>query len=105
LLEAIQVVLRGQVYLAPEVATCFFQKFQALAGRSLAANQTIHLTEREREVLYWLVQGASNEMISQQLCITVGTVKAYLTTIFEKLWVASRTQAALKALKLGLISI
>lgn len=104
LLEAIQVVMQNQIYLAPEVATRFFQLFHFSAGRSLVSSQTVHLTEREREVLYWLVQGASNEVISQQLNITVGTVKAYLTTIFEKLNVTSRTQAALQALKLGVVS-
>jgi DNA-binding NarL/FixJ family response regulator len=62
------------------------------------------MTEREREVLHWLVQGASNEAIAQKLNITIGTVKAYLTTIFEKMQVSSRTQAALQALKLGLVS-
>jgi DNA-binding NarL/FixJ family response regulator len=104
LLEAIQVVMQNQVYLPPEVATRFFQLFHFSQGQSLASNQNIHLTRREREVLYWLVQGASNEIISQELYITVGTVKAYLTAIFEKLNVTSRTQAALQALKLGLIS-
>lgn len=104
LLEAIQVVLQNQIYLPPEVATRFFQLFHFSAGRSMAGTETVHLTEREREVLYWLVQGASNEVISQQLNITVGTVKAYLTTIFEKLNVNSRTQAALQALKLGLVA-
>ncbi len=104
LLDAIQVVMQNQIYLSPEVATCFFQLFHFSGGRSMVGNQTIHLTQREREVLYWLVQGASNDVISQELNITVGTVKAYLTTIFEKLNVTSRTQAALQALKLGLIS-
>lgn len=104
LLEAIQVVVQNQIYLSPEVATQFFHRFHFCAGRSMPGNHTIHLTDREREVLYWLVQGASNDIISQQLNITVGTVKAYLTTIFEKLNVTSRTQAALQALKLGLIS-
>lgn len=104
LLEAIQVVMQNQIYLAPEVATRFFQLFHFCAGRSFTNTQTVHLTEREREVLHWLVQGASNEVISQQLNITVGTVKAYLTTIFEKLNVTSRTQAALQALKLGVVS-
>jgi DNA-binding NarL/FixJ family response regulator len=104
LLEAIQVVMQNQVYLSPEVATRFFQLFHFAAGRSMPGTQTIHLTERERDVLHWLVQGVSNEVIAHKLNITVGTVKAYLTTIFEKMNVSSRTQAALQALKLGLIS-
>ena len=104
LLDAIQVVMQNQVYLSPEVATRFFQLFHFAAGRSMPGTQTIHLTERERDVLHWLVQGVSNEVIAHELNITVGTVKAYLTTIFEKMNVSSRTQAALQALKLGLIS-
>jgi DNA-binding NarL/FixJ family response regulator len=103
LLEAVQVVLQNQIYLCPEVATRFFQRFHFVAGRSMAGMQTVHLTERERDVLQWLAQGASNEVIAQQLSITVGTVKAYLTSIFEKLGVNSRTQAALQALKMGLV--
>jgi DNA-binding NarL/FixJ family response regulator len=70
----------------------------------LQAAQSLHLTEREQEVLHWLVQGASNEAIAQNLYVTVATVKAHLTSIFEKLGVTSRTQAIVKALKLGLVS-
>lgn len=105
LLEAIQVILRNEIYLPSEVATRFFRLFHFYAGHSLPSDSPIHLTQREREVLVWLTQGASNEKISSELDITVGTVKAYLTAIFEKLEVRSRTQAALKALKLGLVSV
>jgi DNA-binding NarL/FixJ family response regulator len=101
--EAIATVMRDEVYLSPEVATHFFRLFHFYAGRSLQACQAIHLTEREQEVLNWLVQGASNEEIAQHLYITVATVKAHLTAIFEKLAVTSRTQAIVKALKLGLV--
>ncbi len=104
LLEAIQVILQNQIYLSPEVATQFFRQFHFCSGRSLSKASPIHLTEREQEVLHWLMQGASNDVISRQLNITVGTVKAYLTVIFEKLDVTNRTQAVLQALKLGLIS-
>ncbi len=104
LLEAVQVILQDQIYLPPDVATQFFQVFQSDNRRKASDVPPIHLTERERDVLYWLVQGASNEVIAKKLYITVGTVKAYLTIIFEKLNVNSRTQAALQALKLGVIS-
>jgi DNA-binding NarL/FixJ family response regulator len=104
LCQAITTVLNDEVYLAPEVATGFFRMFHFYAGRSFQACQALHLTEREQEVLHWLVQGASNEKIAQHLYITVATVKAHLTAIFEKLGVTSRTQAIIKALKLGLVS-
>lgn len=103
LCDAIATVMNNEIYLPPEVATHFFRLFHFYAGRSLQASQAFHLTEREREVLHWLVQGASNEEIAQRLYITVATVKAHLTAIFEKLKVTSRTQAIVKALKLGLV--
>ncbi|MEA5516974.1 response regulator transcription factor [Nodularia sp. UHCC 0506] len=104
LCEAITTVVNNKVYLPPEVATAFFRLFHYYTGHSLAAGDTsIHLTEREREVLNWLVQGASNEQIAGHLFITIATVKAHLTAIFEKLSVTSRTQAIIKALKLGLV--
>lgn len=103
LCEAITTVVQGDVYLSPEVTTGFFRLFHFYVGRSLQACQSVHLTEREQQVLHWLVQGASNEEISGHLYITVATVKAHLTAIFEKLTVTSRTQAIVKALKLGLV--
>ena len=103
LYEAIQTVLHDEIYLDPELASAFFRLFHASSDRHQQACEEIRLTEREQEVLHWLVQGASNEVISKQLFITVATVKAHLTAIFEKLKVRSRTQAIVKAIKLGLV--
>jgi DNA-binding NarL/FixJ family response regulator len=105
LVDAITTILRDEVYLSPEIATGFFRLFHFYAGQSLQACRSLHLTDREREVLHWLVQGASNDAIAQHLHVTVATVKAHLTAIFEKLKVTSRTQAIVKALKLGLVSV
>ncbi len=104
LYEAIATVINGEVYLSPEIATGFFRMFHFYSGRSLQASQSVRLTEREQEVLHWLVQGASNDAIAQHLFITIATVKAHLTAIFEKLQVTSRTQAIVKALKLGVVA-
>ncbi len=104
LCEAIKTVLQDHVYLPPEVATRFFSLFQFYAGRSLQAAKSTNLTDREMEVLHWLVQGSTNEAIAGSLYITVATVKAHLTAIFEKLQVSNRTQAIIKALKLGLVT-
>jgi DNA-binding NarL/FixJ family response regulator len=104
LLEAIETVMRDEIYLPSKILTGFMRSFHFHEGRSLQQkNVAIHLTDRERDVLHCVVHGASNEEIADKLNITVGTVKAYLTAIFEKLNVRSRTQAALKALKMGLI--
>ena len=102
--DAIATVINNQVYLSPEVATQFFRMYHFYTGCSLKAVRSIHLTEREQEVLHWLVEGDSNEIIAKRLYVTIATVKAHLTAIFEKLGVKSRTQAIIKALKLGLVS-
>jgi DNA-binding NarL/FixJ family response regulator len=101
--EAINTVMRSEIYLPTEVASRFFRLFQAEADACGQTCQQLHLTKREREVLYWLTQGASNHQISQQLYVTVATVKAHLTSIFEKLKVTSRAQAIVAAVRLGLI--
>ncbi len=101
--DAITTVMKSEIYLPAEVASGFFRRFQAYSESSLQARRQLHLTEREQEVLHWLAQGASNEEIAKHLYVTVATVKAHLTSIFEKLKVTSRTQAIVTALKLGLI--
>jgi DNA-binding NarL/FixJ family response regulator len=60
------------------------------------------LTEREREIMRCLGQGASNREISEQLFITEGTVKNHVSNILTKLGLRDRTQAALYARAHGL---
>ncbi|AGY59688.1 response regulator [Gloeobacter kilaueensis] len=61
------------------------------------------LTERELEVLQLIVKGHSNEGIAQELYITVGTVKTHVRNILSKLCADDRTQAAVLALRSGLV--
>ena len=63
------------------------------------------LTEREINVLYYLVLGMTNKEISEVLNISVHTTKAHLESIFEKLNVNNRVQAAIKAVTLDLINV
>ncbi len=58
-----------------------------------------YLTSREKEVLELIIQGNSNPKIAQMLNITVHTVKAHLQSIFNKLNVKNRVQAAVLASK------
>lgn len=101
--QAIAALLSDQVYLDPEVATQFFRCFQLNTGTLPARPDQVHLSERELEVLQRLVQGDPNADIARSLYITVATVKAHLTSIFEKLGVKSRSQAIVTALRLGLV--
>jgi DNA-binding NarL/FixJ family response regulator len=61
------------------------------------------LTQREREVLKLIVHGCNNAAISEKLFITVGTVKTHVRSILNKLSVEDRTQAAVIALRTGLV--
>ncbi|MFL5696231.1 MAG: response regulator [Ktedonobacteraceae bacterium] len=61
------------------------------------------LSEREYEVLRLLAQGKTNPEIAQQLTISVGTVKIHVEHILAKLRVSDRTQAAVRAIELGLL--
>ncbi|AVH71544.1 response regulator [Nostoc sp. 'Lobaria pulmonaria (5183) cyanobiont'] len=104
LLDAIATIMQNQIYLPPEVATSFFRKFQKnQASLPSVIGQPCNLSERESDVLYWLVQGASNDEIGKQLYISVATVKTHLTNIFLKLQVTSRTQAIVAAIKMNLV--
>ncbi|WRH68008.1 MAG: response regulator transcription factor [Planktothrix sp. GU0601_MAG3] len=114
---AITAALNDQVYLCPEVAARFFHAFQIHQDQSTATQpkesshqltelnsyNPYNLTNREREVLKLLVEGYRNQEIAVSLYITVATVKAHLTTIFEKLDVDSRSRAIVRSLHLGLV--
>ena len=63
------------------------------------------LTEREQEVLRLLVQGKSNTEIATELIVSVHTAKAHVCSILQKLCVDDRVQAAVKAIKEGLVSV
>ena len=102
LLRALRDAAAGRPSLHPEVQQ---QLMREVAGRSAAAEQTpphANLTEREISILRLLAAGRSNKEIAAALHLTEGTVKGYVSTIFDKLDVADRTQAALYAVRHGL---
>lgn len=61
------------------------------------------LTPREMEVLKLIVEGLTNQTIAQTLTLSPTTIKGYVQTILQKLHVADRTQAAVRAIRLGLV--
>jgi DNA-binding NarL/FixJ family response regulator len=75
----------------------------AAAAAEKALAQRPALTPREREVLRLIVEGADNVAIGRELSISRHTVKQYVTNIFEKLDVHSRVQAAVYAVRAGLM--
>ena len=104
LLIAINAIEAGQTYLSPAMVTSFFYLFQANAKQAIEKCRLLKLSKREQEVLKLLARGEPNEAIAQELFISIATVKSHFTSIFEKLGVKSRTQAIIRALRLGLVS-
>ena len=60
-----------------------------------------NFTEREREVLFLLLRGLNNKEISKKLFISNHTTKAHVASIYKKLGVSNRVQAAIKSMQLG----
>jgi DNA-binding NarL/FixJ family response regulator len=104
LVEAILAASRGESVLQPSVASKVLAELSRLASagpRTMPA-ELAKLSERERDVLQLIARGASNKEIASALFLAEGTVKNHVTNIFDKLGVADRTQAALRARELGL---
>jgi len=99
LVAAIRGAAQGIPQLHPEIA-------RKLMGQMPAPVTPLDdLTEREREVLTLLAQGSSNKEIGATLYLTEATVKGYVSTVLGKLHVADRTQAALVAVRYGLVNV
>ncbi len=79
------------------------QSIQAVGEEYQQMLETYPLTDRELEVLELIVAGCSNAEIAEQLYITVGTVKTHVCHILNKLCADDRTQAAVRALRAGLV--
>lgn len=102
LLQAIRQVARGEPSLEPTIARKVLFELHHPPKAPLTPDP---LTERELEVLKLVSQGLSNREIADRLVITERTVCTHMSNILAKLHLASRTQAALYALKEGLTSL
>jgi two-component system, NarL family, response regulator LiaR len=108
--SAIRTVMEGAVWLDPDIAGRLLRPLRAgAAGLSswqhVRPENQFRLSEREQEVLGLLVEGCSNQQIASALHIGSETVKTHMRHLMEKLKVADRTQAAVKAVKEGLIPL
>jgi DNA-binding NarL/FixJ family response regulator len=101
LLQAISEVYNGGAPMTPGIAKKVLHQFQAILPDE---EKDYHLSAREKEVLGRLVDGLSYKMIAANLNITYDTVRAHMKKIYEKLHVASMTEAVAKALNQKLFS-
>ena len=96
--RAVRGAAEGQVHLAPEAAARLMREVSAPENPE-------ELTDRETEVLKLLARGQANKQIAGELFVEEKTVKAHVSSILMKLGVHSRTQAALHAVRAGLVSV
>jgi len=104
----IKSVKEGAMWIDPKVVPILRDKNCGIIpprqmSRAMFKEQHANLTQREYEVLKLVVDGKSNSEIAQELTISEHTAKAHVCNIIQKLVVDDRTQAAVKALKEGLV--
>ena len=102
LIDAIRQVNQGVASLHPSIAKKLLDELQHTDKQPLANE---HLTQREVEVLRLIAQGYENRDIAEKLVISEATVRTHVSNILGKLHLASRTQAALYALREGLATL
>jgi DNA-binding NarL/FixJ family response regulator len=102
-MQAIRIVHEGGMLIEPELTSTIVHEFRRLSG-STPANQLCNtLSEKEIEILRYVAAGMSNKEIAEKLAYSEKTVKNYLSLIFHKLGIRDRTQAAIFALRQGLL--
>ena len=99
LVRAIQAVAHGEAYLHPDVMKKVINKMQPLPAPAIA------LTAREMEILDWMATPNTYKQIASQLSISEETVRSHAKNILEKMKQPNRAQAALMAMKMGLIKL
>ncbi|HPD63616.1 MAG TPA: response regulator transcription factor, partial [Anaerolineaceae bacterium] len=104
LINAIKGTVSGGAYVDPAVAGKLLNNVaQGIPQHSLSID--ISLSDRELEVLRLLAMGLSNANIAKRLFLSEGTIRNYTSAIFAKLNVSDRTQAAVAALRTGLVDV
>lgn len=102
LIRAIKGTVEGDAYVDPAVTARLLASIAQSKPISQQPTQ-INLSDRDREILSLITQGLSNADIAARLYLAEGTVRNYTSAIFAKLGVSDRTQAAIAALRYGLV--
>jgi DNA-binding NarL/FixJ family response regulator len=102
LIRSIKGTLEGLSFIDPQVAGKLLSEYADNYGKAQPPTHYT-FTERERDILSLLTQGLSNTEIADKLYLAEGTVRNYTSVLFKKLGVSDRTQAAVLALRFGLV--
>ena len=105
LVDAVRAVFNGESVLHPTIARKVLNRLAPVSGETKGHKLLDVLSEREIEVLRLATRGLSNQSIANELCLSLRTVQAHLGHIFNKMQVSSRTEAVVRALKEGWITL
>jgi len=105
LVDAVRAVQAGESVLHPAIAKKVLNRFVSTGGKPQAAKLADVLSDREKEILRLATKGLSNADIAKELYLSVRTVQGHLGHIFNKLQVGSRTEAVVRALKEGWVTL
>jgi len=105
LVDAVRAVYAGESVLHPAVARKVLNRFVPTPGKPVRQKLPEVLSERELDVLKLATRGLSNQDIADKLCLSLRTVQAHFSHIFNKLQVSSRTEAVVHALKEGWVTL
>ncbi|MCJ7715914.1 MAG: response regulator transcription factor [Anaerolineales bacterium] len=103
LIKSIKGTLQGMSFVDPQVAGKLLAEYAANFGSSQPPSHYT-FTERERDILTLLSKGLSNSEIAEKLFLAEGTVRNYTSVLLKKLGVGDRTQAAILAIRYGLVT-
>jgi DNA-binding NarL/FixJ family response regulator len=101
--EAIRAAFRDEAMITPRIARLVIDDFRRIEGAPGTDPHFYDLSKREREMLQFLAEGKKNKEIADVLSLAEKTVKNHVSSILRKLHVNTRTEAAMKAVKEGLV--
>ncbi|MBM4453956.1 MAG: response regulator transcription factor [Chloroflexi bacterium] len=105
LIDAVRRVYSGESVLHPAVARKVLNRFVSGAGKTVGQETPGALSTREMDVLKLAARGLSNQDIANELCLSLRTVQGHLGHVFNKLQVSSRTEAVVRAIKEGWVTV
>jgi len=105
LVDAVRRINAGESVLHPAIARKVLNRFVPSRDKLAREKPLDVLSQRETEVLKLAAKGLSNQDIADELCLSLRTVQAHLGHIFNKLRVSSRTEAVVRALKEGWVTL
>ena len=102
--EAVRMAVQGDTALSPQLAATMLDEVRRLDVPDTSDDDRV-ITKREEEVLQLIADGCSTPQVAEQLYISQKTVKNHLASIYQKLDARDRTQAVVRAVRMGIIQL